>query len=44
MNFTAQQIAAFVSGEIIGNAQVEVHDVSPVRRLAQLSAYTDPGG
>lgn len=43
MNFTAQQIAAFVSGEIIGNAQVEVHDVSPIEdgRPGTLSYVTD---
>ncbi len=43
MNFTAQQIAAFVSGEIIGDAQVEVHDVSPIEdgRPGTLSYVTD---
>ena len=43
MNFTAQQIAAFVSGEIIGNARVEVHDVSPIEdgRPGTLSYVTD---
>ncbi len=43
MQFTAQQIAAFVSGEIIGNAQVEVHDVSPIEdgRPGTLSYVTD---
>ncbi|MBR0309939.1 MAG: UDP-3-O-(3-hydroxymyristoyl)glucosamine N-acyltransferase [Paludibacteraceae bacterium] len=43
MQFTAQQIAAFVSGEIIGNASVEVHDVSPIEqgRAGTLSYVTD---
>ena len=43
MQFTAQQIAAFVGGEIIGNAQVEVHDVSPIEqgRPGTLSYVTD---
>ena len=43
MNFTAQQIAAFVSGEIIGDTRVEVHDVSPIEdgRPGTLSYVTD---
>lgn len=30
MNFTAQQIASFVGGRLIGNPDVQVHDVAPV--------------
>ena len=43
MQFTAQQIAAFVGGEIIGNASVEVHDVSPIEHglPGTLSYVTD---
>ena len=43
MQFTAQQIAAFVSGEIIGNADIQVNDVSPIEqgRPGTLSYVTD---
>ena len=43
MQFTAQQIAAFVSGEIIGQADVTINDVSPVEqgRPNTLSYVTD---
>lgn len=43
MNFTARQIASFVSGEIIGSAEVPVHDVSPIEqgRPGTLSYVTD---
>ena len=43
MNFTAQQIAAFVSGEIIGSADITVHDVSPIEegKPGTLSYVTD---
>jgi len=30
MQFTAEQIAAFVGGRVIGNPSVQVHDVSPI--------------
>ena len=43
MQFTAQQIAAFVSGEIIGQADVTINDVSPIEqgRPNTLSYVTD---
>lgn len=43
MNFTAQQIAAFVGGEVIGDASVQVHDVSPIEKgkSGTLSYVTD---
>lgn len=43
MQFTAQQIAAFVSGEVIGLADVAIHDVSPIEqgRPGTLSYVTD---
>lgn len=43
MQFTAQQIAAFVSGEIIGSAEVTVNDVSPIEqgKPGTLSYVTD---
>ena len=43
MQFTAQQIAAFVSGEVIGSADVAIHDVSPIEqgRPGTLSYVTD---
>jgi len=43
MQFTAQQIAAFVSGEIIGQADVVINDVSPIEqgRPNTLSYVTD---
>ena len=43
MQFTAQQIAAFVSGEVIGSADVAIHDVSPIEqgRQGTLSYVTD---
>lgn len=43
MKFTAQQIAAFVGGEVIGNPSVEVHDVSPIEQglAGTLSYVTD---
>lgn len=43
MQFTAEQIAAFVGGEVIGNPSVEVHDVSPIEqgREGTLSYVTD---
>lgn len=43
MQFTAEQIAAFVGGEVIGNPSVEVHDVSPIEqgRAGTLSYVTD---
>ena len=43
MQFTAQQIAAFVSGEIVGNADILIHDVSPIEQgvPGTLSYVTD---
>lgn len=43
MQFTAQQIAAFVSGEIIGSPVVQIHDVSPIEQgiAGTLSYVTD---
>lgn len=43
MQFTAQQIAAFVSGEIIGSPDVQIHDVSPIEQgiAGTLSYVTD---
>ena len=43
MQFTAQQIAAFVSGEIIGKTDVTIHDVSPIEQgeAGTLSYVTD---
>lgn len=43
MQFTAQQIAAFVSGEIIGSPEVQIHDVSPIEQgiAGTLSYVTD---
>ena len=43
MKFTAEQIAAFVGGEVIGNPSVEVHDVSPIEQgqPGTLSYVTD---
>lgn len=43
MQFTAQQIAAFVSGEIIGQVDVVINDVSPIEqgRPNTLSYVTD---
>lgn len=43
MQFTAQQIANFVSGEIIGSPDVQIHDVSPIERgvAGTLSYVTD---
>lgn len=43
MQFSAQQIAAFVSGEIIGSAEVTVNDVSPIEqgKPGTLSYVTD---
>lgn len=43
MQFTAQQIAAFVSGEIIGKSDVTIHDVSPIEQgvAGTLSYVTD---
>lgn len=43
MNFTAQQIAAFVSGKVIGNPEVQVCDVAPIESAQphQLSYITD---
>jgi len=43
MQFTAQQIAAFVGGEVIGNSSVLVSDVSPIEqgRPGTLSYVTD---
>lgn len=43
MQFTAEQIAAFVGGEIIGDASVQVYDVSPIEqgKPGTLSYVTD---
>ncbi len=43
MNFTAQQIAAFVGGKLIGNPDVQVQDVAPVESAQphQLSYITE---
>lgn len=43
MQFTAQQIAAFVSGDIIGSPDVQIHDVSPIEQgiAGTLSYVTD---
>lgn len=43
MQFTAQQIAAFVSGEIVGSPDVQIHDVSPIEQgiAGTLSYVTD---
>ena len=43
MQFTAQQIAPFVSGEIIGSPDVQIHDVSPIEQgiAGTLSYVTD---
>ena len=43
MQFNAQQIAAFVSGEIIGSPDVQIHDVSPIEQgiAGTLSYVTD---
>lgn len=43
MQFTAEQIAAFVGGEVVGNPAVEVHDVSPIEQgvAGTLSYVTD---
>lgn len=43
MQFTAEQIAAFVGGEVIGNPSVRVHDVSPIEegREGTLSYITE---
>lgn len=43
MQFTAQQIASFVSGEIIGMPDVAIHDVSPIEQgiAGTLSYVTD---
>ena len=43
MQFTAEQIAAFVGGKVIGNPAVEVHDVSPIEHgvAGTLSYVTD---
>ena len=43
MQFSAQQIAGFVSGEIIGQPDVMIHDVSPIEqgRAGTLSYVTD---
>lgn len=43
MQFTAQQIAAFVSGEVIGSPDVLIHDVSPIEQgvAGTLSYVTD---
>lgn len=43
MQFTAEQIAAFVGGEVIGNPFVEVYDVSPIEQgqPGTLSYVTD---
>ena len=43
MQFTAQQIASFVSGDIIGSPDVQIHDVSPIEQgvAGTLSYVTD---
>ena len=43
MQFTAQQIAAFIFGEIIGSPDVQIHDVSPIEQgiAGTLSYVTD---
>ena len=43
MQFTAEQIAAFVGGKVIGNPSVQVHDVSPIEegKEGTLSYITD---
>ena len=43
MQFTAEQIAAFVGGKVIGDPSVQVHDVSPIEdgKEGTLSYITD---